>query len=166
MLQPLVRRTWAPQGKTPIIENWARHDRLSVITAVTISPILKILGLYFFVCNENINNNHIMRFLTELKRVLGRDLIVVMDNLSAHKTAAKKMSQSPFGAGKYVFEWLPFYAPELNPVEFIWGHTKYSDMANFVPDNLDQLDERLDESLMNTTKELVQAAFRHAGLEI
>ena len=35
MLQPTVRRTWAPQGQTPIHLSWDRHDRLSVIAANT-----------------------------------------------------------------------------------------------------------------------------------
>ncbi|MBI4758435.1 MAG: IS630 family transposase, partial [Chloroflexi bacterium] len=35
MLQPVVRRTWAPQGKTPIQYSWDRHDRLSVLAAIT-----------------------------------------------------------------------------------------------------------------------------------
>ena len=33
MLQPLLRRTWAPQGETPLSHAWDRHDRLSVISA-------------------------------------------------------------------------------------------------------------------------------------
>jgi transposase len=37
------------------------------------------------------------------------------------------------------FEWLPAYAPELNPVEARWSNTKYSDLANFVPDDTPHL---------------------------
>jgi hypothetical protein len=38
MLQPTVRRTWAPRGETPISHAWDRHDRLSVLSALTVSP--------------------------------------------------------------------------------------------------------------------------------
>ncbi len=38
MLQPVVRRTWAPRGETPVHRSWDRHDRLSVISAITVSP--------------------------------------------------------------------------------------------------------------------------------
>ena len=31
-------------------------------------------------------------------------------------------------------EWLPAYAPDLNPVEPAWSHTKYGDLANYVPE--------------------------------
>lgn len=30
-------------------------------------------------------------------------------------------------------EWLPAYAPELNPVEMLWNHTKYGDLTNYLP---------------------------------
>jgi len=39
-----------------------------------------------------------------------------------------------------VVEWLAVYAPELNPVEAMWGHTKYGDPANFAPKNLGHLE--------------------------
>src|SRR5438876_11189377 len=35
--------------------------------------------------------------------------------------------------------WLPGYAPDLNPVEAIWSHTKYSDLANYVHQDADHL---------------------------
>jgi hypothetical protein len=33
-------------------------------------------------------------------------------------------------------ERLPAYAPELNPVEFLWGHLKNHHLANLTPDAL------------------------------
>jgi hypothetical protein len=38
MLTPTVRRTLAPRGKTPILRSWDRHDRISALSAVTVSP--------------------------------------------------------------------------------------------------------------------------------
>lgn len=28
------------------------------------------------------------------------------------------------------------YAPDLNPVEHVWKHTKYDELANYIPDDL------------------------------
>jgi len=39
----------------------------------------------------------------------------------------------------FTFEWLPSYAPELNPVEQCWNHTKCHDLANFIPEDLQHL---------------------------
>jgi hypothetical protein len=54
MLQPLVRRTWAPRGETPVHRTWDRHHRLSVISALTVSPNRRRLGLYFSMHDANI----------------------------------------------------------------------------------------------------------------
>ena len=34
--------------------------------------------------------------------------------------------------GRLVVERLPAYAPELNPVEYMWGHLKTHEIANLV----------------------------------
>ena len=44
-------------------------------------------------------------------------------------------------------EWPPAYAPELNPVEPRWGHTKHGDLANFVPDDTLHLKRNVHSSL-------------------
>jgi hypothetical protein len=49
MLQPCVRKTWVPKGKTPIHNSLARHDRLSVIGALRVSPKHRTTELHFTV---------------------------------------------------------------------------------------------------------------------
>lgn len=46
-------------------------------------------------------------------------------------------------------EWLPAYAPDLNPVEAMWSCTKYGDLANYIPDNLPELREAVVDSLIS-----------------
>lgn len=36
--------------------------------------------------------------------------------------------------------WLRAYAPDLNPTEQVWNHTKYGDLANLAPHDLEELD--------------------------
>ena len=151
MLQPLVRRTWAPVGRTPILCCWQRHDRLSLISAFTISPVRQHLGVYWIAHRGNVQHGEVMSFLRRIRCALGRDLIVVLDRLSAHKAAAARLSTHSPGA--FAFEWLPAYAPELNPVEYLWKHTKYDDLANFVPLGIDDLEEHANASLATTRTE-------------
>jgi transposase len=42
-------------------------------------------------------------------------------------------------------EWLPPYAPELNPVEYLWSHLNATYLANFAPDDLVQLEVQVRE---------------------
>lgn len=62
--------------------------------------------------------------------------------------------------------WLPAYAPELNPVEQAWGHLKYGDLANYVPDDLTDLELAIKVSIGRTGWHpgLLRAFFHAAGL--
>ncbi len=69
---------------------------------------------------------------------------------------------------RIVVEWLPPYAPDLNPVEHVGGHTKYGDLANFTPDTLPALEHAVRTSLARTRgqRHVLAAFFRAAGLEV
>jgi len=166
MLQPVVRRTWAPKGQTPIHYSWDRHDRLSTIAAITMSPQHQRFGLYFEVHDHNIRFDDVMVFITELHRCLRRKFILVLDRYSAHRKAVRLLQERH--PDWFEVEWLPAYAPDLNPVEMVWNHTKYGDLANFLPDDVDHLREAITDSLESTRSQvhLFRAFFRHAGLEL
>ncbi len=164
MLQPVVRRTWAPQGQTPVMYSWGRHDRLSVIAGLSVSARRKRIGLYFAVHEENITAEEVEAFLRDVQRSLGRKLIVVMDRWSVHRKAARMLA----GDSRFWIEWLPPYAPDLNPVEHVWNHTKYGDLANYIADDLLGLELEFDWSINQTRRrpELLRSFFHAAKLEI
>lgn len=166
MLQPVVRRTWAPKGQTPIQYSWDRHDRLSGIAALTVSPVHQRLGLYFQLHPCNINFELVMTFVTLLHRHLRRKFILVLDRYSAHRKAVRLL-QARY-PDWFVVEWLPAYAPELNPVEMVWNHTKYADLANFIPEDVADLRRAVEASieLTHTKTHLIRSFFQHARLEL
>ncbi len=51
----MVRRTYAPRGKTPLVEAWHRKGRVSAISAVTVSPIRRRPTLYFRLLADDTN---------------------------------------------------------------------------------------------------------------
>ena len=55
MLTPTVRRTLVPRGQTPILETWDRHDRISAVSAGTVSPRRRQLGLHFRLLPDDTN---------------------------------------------------------------------------------------------------------------
>ena len=129
----------------PVQYAWQRHDRLSVIGSLSLSPRRRRIGLTFRVQDENVRGPHIVAYLRELHRQLRRPLIVVMDRLNVHRRAVRELHEA--GAPWLHVEWLPPYAPDLNPVEAVWSKSKYSDLANFVPDNIDHLRDAVIESV-------------------
>jgi putative transposase len=164
MLQPLVRRTWAPLGKRPVMYCWDRHDRLSVIAGLTVSARNHRVGLYFAIHGRNVTTPEVEAFIRDVRRQVGRPLIVVMDRLAAHKSAAKRLRED----GRFAFEWLPGYAPELNPVEAAWSKTKYGDLANYVPDDVLDLEIEMELALEATAgdQKMLKSFFLAARLKL
>jgi transposase len=166
MLQPTVRRTWAPQGKTPIHYSWDRHERLSVTGAVTLSPVRKRLGFYFSMATSNVTGDDVFAFVQQLRQHLKRPLLLIWDRFSGHKKAARLL-RDLYGPRIHV-EFLPAYAPELNVVEQCWGHTKYGEMANFISANVRDLADEVAQSLLakHQRPDLLRAFFQHAKLRL
>jgi len=166
MLQPTVRRTWARKGQTPILKSYDRRDRLSAISAVTVSPKRRRLGLYFDILDHNVKADDFEAFVDHLLRRVGRPIILVIDRYSVHRGAAKKLLVKH--PRRLEIEWLPAYAPELNPDEQVWNRTKYTDLANFVPDDVLHLGRSVAASLRRTRRQqtLLCSFFKHAGLSL
>lgn len=166
MLQPTVRRTWAPRGQTPILKCYDRRDRLSAISAVTISPKRRRLGLYFDILDHNVKSEDFEAFVERLLRRIRRPIILVIDRYSVHRSAAKKLLARHRKC--LSIEWLPAYAPQLNPDEQVWNHTKHADLANFVPDDVLHLGRSVAASLQKTRgqQSLLRSFFKHAELPL
>jgi transposase len=161
-LQPLNRRTWAPAGMRPVQYAWHRHDRLSVIGSLSISPVRRRISVAFAVQDQNVRTPHVVAYLRGLHRQLRRPLIVVLDRLSAHRSAVRQLQQS--GTRWLTVEWLPPYAPDLNPVEAMWSYAQYCDLANFVPDDVDHLSDAVINSLGDLQfHQRLQRSFFHAA---
>jgi transposase len=147
-LNPLVRRTWAKRGRTPVLDSWGRHrDKVSVIGAVTVSPVAQRLGLYFATDPKDyFNAERVVRFLRDLLRHLRGKVIVVWDRGSNHKGPAvrKFLARNE----RLSLEYLPAYAPDLNPVEAVWSWLKYGKLLNFVPEDVRDLDDWVIEYLV------------------
>jgi transposase len=167
MLQPVVRRTWAPRGQTPVLKEWDRHDRLSVVSALTVAPKRRRFGLYWKTQRRNICGQDLVPFLRELLRHLRRGIILIWDRWSVHKSQTVRQYLERH-ADWIDLEWLPSYAPELNPDEQAWNHAKYGKLANFCPDGLDQLEAAVELAMGNQAREpaLLRSFFKLAGLKL
>lgn len=167
MLQPVVRRTWAPKGQTPIHCSWDRHDRLSVITALTLAPRRRRLNVYWRGQRQNICADDIVAFLRQLRVGIRRPLVLIWDRWSVHRAKVVREYLERH-RGRILVEWLPAYAPELNPAEQVWNHAKYSDLANFIPEDCDDLHRHVDLSLEGQRRQsdLLRSFFKTARLAL
>jgi transposase len=167
MLTPTVRRTWAPQGQTPLLSCWDRRDRLSAISCITVSPRRAQLNFYFTLLpdNTNVTAEHVVAFLRQLKSELGGAFTVIWDGAKIHSKARlvkSYLAEHP----EIVAETLPGYAPELNPDEGVWGWTKYGRLANLAAANTQELRRRIEEEFeaLHADRHLLNSFIQEADL--
>lgn len=169
MLTPVVRRTYAPRGETPILRAWDRRDRISAVSAITVSPKREHLGLYFRLLSDdaNVHATDVVRFLRLLRRHVGPKITVVWDRSNTHdrSRAVKEYLRRNPGVRT---ERLPGYAPDLNPDEGVWDYAKYARMPNFAPRDTDHLRRKLTYELKRLGKrpDLLASFIRHSGLRM
>ena len=88
----------------------------------------------------------VIDFLKALVRHIKQPLLIVWDRLPAHRS---RLVQEfiELSEGHIATEYLPPYAPELNPVEYIWAYWKQHELPNVCPKDYWELDQRARKAL-------------------
>jgi transposase len=126
---------------------------------------ITLWNFYFRLYSGSINKDRVVEFLEHLMRHLPGKLLIVWDRLSAHRSVFVRDFIAA-QRGRIQIEWLPAYAPELNPVEYIWGHWKHHELPNFCPRDLWQLSDGARRTLrrMRRRRTLIVAFWKQADL--
>lgn len=123
------------------------RKKVSVIAGLSVSPEAQRLGLYFATEPDSFfTAEKVVPFLRDLLKHLRGTVVVVWDRGGNHKGPLIREFLSK--NRRMRLEMLPPWAPELNPVEDVWSWLKYSELANFVPDDTDELDDEIIERLI------------------
>lgn len=121
--------------------------KVSVIGAVTVSPTRRRLGFYFATAVDGyFSADEVVAFLRDLLQHLRGKVVVLWDGGPNHKGPAIREFLKT--NRRLRLERLPAYAPDLNPVEAVWSWLKWGRLANFVPDDLTDLDDWIVEYLV------------------
>ena len=136
--------------------NW---KMLSAIAGVT------WWNFYFRLFPGAIRSQQIIEFLSHLLRHIPGKLLIIWDGLPGHRSRAvwDFVQQQ---RGRLWLEFLPAYAPELNPVEYLWSHWKQHELPNFCPITFGQLSHHARRALrrMRRRPTLVIAFWQQADL--
>lgn len=165
-MAPLVRSGWSPIGQTPIVSHRTRsHRKVSAIAALSVSPKQRRRRLFFRLHRDrNIDAAAIVAFLHQLCCHYPGRFIVVWDRLCAHRgrKVAKFLASNP----RVTTESFPPYAPELNPVEYVWGHLKYHSLANQVSQTVEELAANASRHSRQLQRDcaLLKSFLQHSGL--
>lgn len=159
--RPHRARTWAPRGQTPILEFNFNWSKLSIMAGVS------WWEFYFRLYPRAVTGAEIVDFLGHLRRQIGSRLLVIWDGLPAHRSRrVRRWLEAQ--AGEVVVARLPAYAPELNPVEYLFGRLKTRELPNFCPSDYAQLNRHARAALRRTQRRpsLVRAFWSQAQLSL
>jgi len=161
-----VRRTWSPRGQTPILIAPFNWKRLSAIASLITTPQARRVGLCLRLRPGTVKQPQVLAYLKDLKRhIRGRKAILLWDRLPAHRGAnVQKWIERE--SSWLTTEFLPAYAPELNPVEYLWSHLSRTDRAQFVGEDLNAVrgQARKAAGRVRHRLDLGKAFLKHSGL--
>lgn len=119
-------RTWAPRGRTPVLQYHFNWKTISVAAKMTWS------NFYFQIFEKAIGKEEVVEFLMHLLQHLGGPLLIIWDRLPAHRSRLVADFVRCL-EGEIEIEYLPAYAPELNPVEYLWVTRSITNCPTSVP---------------------------------
>ena len=137
-LLPSVRATRAPRGQTPVLHHRFAWKRLSLAGALAYEPDGSDAHLFFELRPGAYNDETLIEFLTELHEVERRPMLLIWDGLPSHRSRRMRAwvdSQCHWLS----VEPLPGYAPDINPIEQVWGSLKSKELANLCSDTIGEV---------------------------
>lgn len=113
-------RSFAPRGRTPVLTVVAQRRSVSFLSTITNQGKVR-----FMVLPGPLSAALLIGFLRRVQKDAQRPVFVILDNLNVHKSAKVRAWVRAHRATIAVF-YLPPYAPELNPDEYLNGDLKLS----------------------------------------
>jgi transposase len=169
-LHPPVRRTWAPKGHTPVLRHRMRgRKRISMAGVCCYRPDASDARLAFHLREGAYDTDQLIPIVAALGRLLGGGwpVILIWDNLPAHHSVAMRAWLASQHAWLQV-EYLPSYAPDLNPVEGLWANLKDVELANRACGSLEELATAAEQGIgrVRGESELLFSFLHQAGLSL
>lgn len=139
---------------------------MSVSAALAYRSDGKRCRLFFRTTPDSYTTDKLIDFLTQMQRMLrGHQCILIWDGLPVHKS---KIMQAYLDGQRawLTVERLPGYAPDLNPVEAVWGNVKGQELANLCAQDLGESARALRRGMtrVRRRRNLGFAFLHHAGL--
>jgi transposase len=167
-LIPPVRRTWSPRGRTPVLRHRFGWKKASMAAALGYRPDGTAARLCFHLQQPSYNTDLLIGVLDQLKRFYaGQRVVLIWDGLSSHwstRMRAYMDSQRDWLRA----ERLPAYAPELNPVEYLWANLKDVELANLPTTTLAEVADAAAQGIQRVcdSDDLVVGFLAHTGLTL
>jgi len=151
---------FAPKGKAPVVRLNAKKNSISMISAITNNGKVR-----FMLYRETMNGQLLIKFMSRLVKDTDRKVFLILDNLRVHHG---KIVTTWLEANRNSIEvfFLPPYAPEYNPDEYLNGDLKQK-IRSGIPSRSQNDLTRKTRSFMKTLqkrKHHVKKYFKHPSV--
>lgn len=153
---PVLGRTYGLKGHTPVVTTSGQRQSLNVISAVNAR------GEFWAVTyTGKLNAESFVVFLQNFMSSQSGKIFLVVDGHPAHKANAVKSYLQSL-KGRLELHFLPPYAPDLNPDEFVWSYMKNNGVSKKPLKKNESLQSRIDQDLngIKGNRQLVQSFFQ------
>jgi transposase len=152
---PPLGRTYGLKGQTPVVETSGQRQSLNVVSAVNARG-----EFWAATYTDKMDAGAFVAFLQNFMQGRRGKVFLVVDGHPAHKAnLVKEYVQSL--KGKLELHFLPPYAPDLNPDEFVWSYMKSNGVSKKPLKQNESLRKRVEEDLaaIASSKPLVRSFF-------
>ena len=153
--EPNLGRTYGLKGQTPVVQTTGQRQRINAISA------LNARGEFW--CKDytgKLNGVLFVEFLKDFMKGRAYKVYLVVDGHPSHKAnVVKEYVQST--RGDLELHFLPPYAPDLNPDEFVWQYVKTNGVSKKPLKRNESLRERVAQDLaaLKKNKKLLRSFF-------
>jgi len=147
--------TWGARGKTPVVSTSGQRQKVNAISAVSPKGEFR-----FKVFTSRFNAAFFIKVLKDFTKGIRRPCYFIVDGHPAHR--AQVVRQFVRGTkGKIELYFLPPYAPDLNPDEFVWNHIKHHGLSRSPLRQNENLKARVTKDLktLRSDKKLIKSFF-------
>lgn len=111
-------RTYGLKGHTPVVKTSGKRQAINAISAVNAKG-----AFWYNVYSGKFNAAMFIHFLRDFMKRRRKPVYLILDSLPAHKAKSVETYAQSL-KGKLELHFLPTYAPDTNPDEFVWSHLK------------------------------------------
>jgi len=145
--EPNLGRTYGLKGKTPAVKTSGRRQKVNVISAVSMQG-----GFWCQIYTHTLKQGDFITFLKDFMSGQRGKVFLVLDSHPAHiANSVKEYVQNT--KGRLELHFLPPYAPDLNPDEFVWHYLKSNGLAKKPLLKDESLKERVQQDLDKLKKD-------------
>lgn len=140
---PPLGRTYGLKGHTPVVVTSGQRQSINVISAVTARG-----EFWAATYTGKLNAEAFVAFLKNFMKGRRGKAFLVVDGHPAHKANIVKQYVQSL-KGRLELHFLPPYAPDLNPDEFVWSHMKTNGVSKKPLKKNESMRKRVEEDIAN-----------------